>query len=60
MTLKQWREKHGLPFWKIAEMANKHSPQAIDNFEKRGIRSFRQQELFTKISNGEITNFEAE
>ena len=41
-------------------MAKKKSPQAIDNFEKRGIRSFRQQELFKKISGGEITDFEAE
>tara|TARA_R110000787_G_scaffold230713_1_gene338168 strand:+ start:331 stop:513 length:183 start_codon:yes stop_codon:yes gene_type:complete len=60
MTLKQWRLEKGYPLWKVAELANKKTPQAIGNFEKRGIRSFNQRELFKKISKGLITNFEAE
>ena len=60
MTLREWRLKEGLPLWKVAKMAKKRKPQDIGNFEIRGIRSFRQQELFTKISGGLITNFEGE
>ena len=60
MTLREWRKQQGLPLWKIAEMAKKKDARDISNFETRGIRSFRQRELFTKISKGLITNFEGE
>ncbi len=60
MKLREGRIKEGLPLWKVAKMAKKKYPQSIDNYEKLGIRSFRQRELFAKISNGEITDFGAE
>jgi len=60
MKLREWRLKEGLPLWKVAKMAKKKDYQAINNYETRGIKSFRQQELFAKISNNEITDFGAE
>ena len=60
MKLREWRLKEGLPLWKVAEMAKKKDGRSINNFEKLGIRTFRQRELFKKISKGLITNFEAE
>ena len=60
MKLREWRLKEGLPLWKVAQMAKKKKPQDIGNYEKRGIKSFRQRELFKKISKGLITNFEGE
>lgn len=60
MKLREWRLKEGLPQWKVAKMAKKKNARDIGNYERRGIRSFRQQELFAKISKGLITNFEGE
>ena len=57
MKLREWRIKEGLPLWRVAKMAGKKNPQSINNFEKRGIKSFRQQELFKKISKNEINDF---
>ena len=60
MKLREWRLKEGLPLWKVAAMAKKKLPQDINNFEKLGIKSFRQRELFKKLSKGEITDFGGE
>jgi len=58
MNLKEWRELMGYPLWKVAELAEKKTPQSIDNFEKNGIKTFRQRDLFKKLSKGRITDFE--
>ena len=60
MTLREWRIKKGYPLWKVAELAGKKAVQDISNFEARGIKSYRQRDLFTKISDGEITDFSGE